>query len=114
MSAAAGGWDRYRRLLLEDASLGVRVDLSRMPGGGLAGADLREPIARALEEMRALEAGAIANPDEKRAVGHYWLRAPDLAPDPAAATAVRAAVEQVRSFAARVRAGAIRAPEGAF
>ena len=26
--------------------------------------------------MAALEAGAIANPDEKRMVGHYWLRAP--------------------------------------
>ena len=24
--------------------------------------------------MRELEAGAIANPDEKRMVGHYWLR----------------------------------------
>ena len=31
-------------------------------------------------EMEALEAGAIANADEKRMVGHYWLRAPELAP----------------------------------
>ena len=31
--------------------------------------------------MKALEAGAIANPDEQRMVGHYWLRAPALAPD---------------------------------
>ena len=29
--------------------------------------------------MAALEKGAIANPDENRMVGHYWLRAPDLA-----------------------------------
>ena len=28
----------------------------------------------------ALEKGAIANADEKRMVGHYWLRAPELAP----------------------------------
>ena len=32
--------------------------------------------------MDALEKGAIANPDEKRMVGHYWLRAPELAPTP--------------------------------
>jgi hypothetical protein len=30
--------------------------------------------------MAALEGGAIANPDENRMVGHYWLRDPDLAP----------------------------------
>jgi len=30
--------------------------------------------------MEALEGGAIANPDEGRMVGHYWLRAPERAP----------------------------------
>ena len=32
--------------------------------------------------MDALEKGAIANPDENRMVGHYWLRDPELAPTP--------------------------------
>ena len=31
-------------------------------------------IDRAFADMKALESGAIANPDEKRMVGHYWLR----------------------------------------
>ena len=35
---------------------------------------------KALADMQALEAGAIANPDEGRMVGHYWLRTPSLAP----------------------------------
>ena len=39
-------------------------------------------LERAFDAMAALEAGAIANPDEGRPVGHYWLRAPDLAPTP--------------------------------
>ena len=30
--------------------------------------------------MEALEAGEIANQDEGRQVGHYWLRSPELAP----------------------------------
>ena len=34
-----------------------------------------------LRLMAELEAGAVANPDERRQVGHYWLRAPDLAPE---------------------------------
>ena len=40
-----------------------------------------EPVASALAAMESLEGGAIANPDEGRMVGHYWLRAPELAPD---------------------------------
>ena len=37
-------------------------------------------VSRAFRDMAALEQGAIANPDENRRVGHYWLRAPWLAP----------------------------------
>ena len=35
-------------------------------------------MQKAFADMAALEAGAIANPDEKRMVGHYWLRNPAL------------------------------------
>ncbi|MEC8043914.1 MAG: glucose-6-phosphate isomerase, partial [Verrucomicrobiota bacterium] len=37
-------------------------------------------ISSALQAMDDLENGAIANPDENRMVGHYWLRNADLAP----------------------------------
>jgi glucose-6-phosphate isomerase len=35
---------------------------------------MQPKIAQALQDMSALEAGSIANPDEQRMVGHYWLR----------------------------------------
>ena len=41
---------------------------------------MQPKIEKAFAAMRELEAGAIANPDEKRMVGHYWLRNPALAP----------------------------------
>ena len=44
-------------------------------------ADLQGKIARAFRDLVAIEAGEIMNPDEGRAVGHYWLRTPELAPD---------------------------------
>ena len=62
------------RVLVEPAT-GLLLDLTHAP-----------PIAdgpamkAALEAMEALEAGAIANPDEGRQVGHYWLRSPSKAP----------------------------------
>ncbi|HJN74507.1 MAG TPA: glucose-6-phosphate isomerase [Myxococcota bacterium] len=47
----------------------------------------------ALEAMRKLEAGAIANPDEGRRVGHYWLRAPGRSPEGPAIAAEWEAIE---------------------
>ena len=66
----------------EDAWLGLALDVRHMR---ISEADVREAapmIRRALEDMEALESGAIANPTEGRRVGHYWLRAPELAPEP--------------------------------
>ena len=63
---------------------GCSSDLSKT---GLADDALRKhPLVTgafpaAFAAMDALEKGAIANPDEKRRVGHYWLRAPERAPD---------------------------------
>jgi glucose-6-phosphate isomerase len=54
-------------------------------------------ISRAFADMAALEQGAIANPDEGRQVGHYWLRAPGLAPDGLGA-AIDASVVAIRAF----------------
>lgn len=65
--------------LLYDAPTGVLLDLSDcnpVPEEGLAPADLPGAMAA----MAAIEAGAVANMDEGRQVGHYWLRAPELAP----------------------------------
>jgi glucose-6-phosphate isomerase len=60
--------------------------------------------------MQALEGGAIANPDEGRQVGHYWLRAPALAPDPAVASAIAAEVDRLEAFGRDVLAGTVTAP----
>ena len=42
---------------------------------------MQPQVEKAFAAMRELEAGAIANPDENRMVGHYWLREPELAPN---------------------------------
>ena len=60
---------------------------------------------RAFSEMIALESGAIANPDEARQVGHYWLRAPETAPTMGQAAQIGDTAEAVRSFADAVRSG---------
>lgn len=56
-------------------------------------------------ELDALEAGAIANVDEGRQVGHFWLRAPELAPTVELAQEIDDAVEAVRTLARDLRVG---------
>ena len=69
-------------------------------------------VARALDDMHKLEAGGIANPDEKRMVGHYWLRAPALAPTLADRRVIEDTLLLVTRFAADVHLGRIRSELG--
>lgn len=69
-------------------------------------------LAAALMDMAALEAGSVANPDEGRMVGHYWLRAPELAPDAAIEAEIRKTVQDIRDFAAAVHGGRITGADG--
>src|SRR5688572_24830661 len=71
-------------------------------------------MQRAYAAMTRLEGGAIANPDEKRMVGHYWLRAPHLAPKPELATAITSTLAAVKAFTADVHSGAVAGPKGKF
>ena len=105
-------WERFCQLIWHDQSLGFWLDASRM---GLEEATLdtlAKPMAQAFEAMERLEAGAIANPDEGRQVGHYWLRDPGLAPDTAAGARIAAEIDQLEAFGAGVRSGAPIAPNG--
>jgi glucose-6-phosphate isomerase len=59
--------------------------------------------------MDELEAGAIANPDENRMVGHYWLRNPSLAPTAELRDEIDTTRESIRKFAADIHGGKITA-----
>src|SRR6266702_1821930 len=67
-------------------------------------------LARAFEAMDALEAGAVANPDERRMVGHYWLRDPARAPTPELRREIEDTTRAVQAFAADVHAGRLKPP----
>jgi glucose-6-phosphate isomerase len=69
-------------------------------------------IEKAFVAMQELEAGAIANPTEKRIVGHYWLRNPALAPTPELRTEIEQTINRIKKFAEDIRAGKITAENG--
>ena len=71
-------------------------------------------ISSALQAMQELESGAIANPDENRMVGHYWLRNAELAPSEELTTAIRETLAQVKEVANAVHSGSLQSPQSAF
>lgn len=105
-------WDRFKQHLCAPPDLGVMLDISRMRFDASFLEGMEAPIQRAFDAMEALERGAIANPDEGRAVGHYWLRAPELAPDAGMADAIRTTLAEIRDFAARLRSGELLSSSG--
>src|SRR5262249_53317228 len=102
-------WDRFRASYYVDKATGLSVDISRMAWGNDFFARMEPEIQRAYAEMAELERGAIANADENRMVGHYWLRAPELAPTPAIQTAIETTIARIEAFAADVHSGRIGA-----
>jgi glucose-6-phosphate isomerase len=70
------------------------------------------PWERAFKAMATLEAGDIANPDEGRQVGHYWLRAAEDAPTMGQARAIGETLDAIRDLASRVRRGELLAEDG--
>ncbi|MBN1336837.1 MAG: glucose-6-phosphate isomerase [Deltaproteobacteria bacterium] len=94
-------WSRFCRWTLPVPGTGLTLDLSAMEMADLE--PWRSALNRALGAMADIEAGAIANPDEGRQVGHYWLRTPDLAVDAPSREAIRAMRREAASLADRLR-----------
>jgi glucose-6-phosphate isomerase len=106
-------WNRYKKNLCRVDSVGLTLDISRMTFDDGFFAKMEPAIQKAYIAMDALEKGAIANPDENRMVGHYWLRAPELAPSPELAKEIKDTNQSIKSFAADVHAGKAKPPTAA-
>src|SRR5262245_43130053 len=105
-------FDRFRAHFLHEAELGFSLDVSRIAFPPDFFPQMEPDIQKAISEMAALERGVIANPDENRMVGHYWLRAPELAPQTALREAIEKTTAAVIAFAADVHQARVR-PEKA-
>ncbi|RME96287.1 MAG: glucose-6-phosphate isomerase, partial [Verrucomicrobia bacterium] len=107
-------WQRLATHRTDYPNLHLSVDLTRVDFPEDLCSRQKELIDRAFRDMDALEKGAIANPDENRMVGHYWLRAPELAPTPEITQAIRDCQDRIKEFVAQVHAGEIRGQDGPF
>ena len=104
-------WNRFQQTLFSDPALGLSLDISRIPYPDDFLAEFEPKLRSAYAQMDELEGGAIANPDENRMVGHYWLRAPQLAPDDLKKP-ISTVIENIKQFARQVHDGTIVTPSG--
>jgi glucose-6-phosphate isomerase len=104
-------WQRYQQWLVHLPDLDLFLDVSRMAVEQEDVTRLSNSFERAFDAMEALEAGAIANPDEQRMVGHYWLRDPARAPSPEIREAITSGVLSIERFAADIHLGRIKPPQ---
>ena len=105
-------WQRFQDHFVKYNELGFSIDISRMrfPDGFFE--KMQPAVKAAFAAMQELEAGGIANPDEKRMVGHYWLRNPTLAPNDKIRDEITQTKARVQRFASDVQVGRISAPSG--
>src|SRR3954471_11740184 len=97
--ASSSLWQRFQQYFLRYEELGFSIDISRMNFAADYFEKMQGLCDKAFETMRGLERGAIANPDEKRMVGHYWLRNAALAPTPELRNDIEGTNERIRKFA---------------
>src|SRR5712664_245181 len=107
-------WERFKKYYTEFPAVGLGTDLSRVNFGDDYFQAMAGGIQKAFAAMAELENGALANPDEKRMVGHYWLRNPALAPKKEIRAEIEETIASIKAFAAEIHSGKIRGNNGAF
>lgn len=107
-------WQRFQQYFVRYGEIGFTIDVSRMQFGDDFLRSMGARAQKAFSEMRQLESGAIANPDEGRMVGHYWLRNPALAPSAALRWDIEETNGRIKKFAADIHAGKITPEQGKF
>ena len=83
------------------------LDISRVGFSDGFLEEMEPRLQKAFKDMVDLEKGAIANPDEGRMVGHYWLRSPHLAPNSFLRLQIENTLEAVCEFANDVVSGKV-------
>jgi len=107
-------WHRFQKYYTEFPTLKLAIDVSRVNFPEDFFTQMEPRMQKAFAAMAELEKGAIANPDENRMVGHYWLRNPALAPQPELRKATEDTLAELKSFTAEIHSGKLAGAKGVF
>jgi len=107
-------WEHFQKNFLWLEDLGFGLDTSQVHFSEHFEAQMQPKVEDAHRAMAALEAGAMANLDEKRPVGHYWLRDPEIAPTDRIRGEILALQRDIGDFVRSVHTGRLAGDGGPF
>ena len=96
-------WYNFQQNFLELPEVGFSLDTSLMDVPDVPPNSEEKLFQSAFQQMQDLEDGGIANPDENRMVGHYWLRNPELAPSTEIQNLISSTIENIQQFAQNIQ-----------
>ncbi|WP_207649563.1 glucose-6-phosphate isomerase [Desulfitobacterium chlororespirans] len=105
-------WARFKEYLYYDQEMELLLDISRMDFSTEFLMEMNEPMRDVYHQIQLMEKGAVANPDEGRMVGHYWLRNPDLAPSAEIAQDIKGTLREILGFVEQIHEGRIQGENG--
>lgn len=106
-------WGIFKERLIHNRDMGFWLDTSRVGYDNTYLERMESRMQSAFDAMEQLEKGGIANPDENRMVGHYWLRSPETAPSGELQQAITSTLAKIKLFATGVHSGTIAPKVGA-
>jgi glucose-6-phosphate isomerase len=107
-------WEKFTKHYLSLPELDFALDISRIDFGDGFLDEMEPKMQAAYKAMAKLEAGAIANPDENRMVGHYWLRNAALAPEGELGTEIEKCLADIKQIVGKVHSGQLAGAKGPF
>ncbi len=100
-------WQNFQQHYIYLPELGIALDTSRMNVPDFLPKKLEILFRNAFQQMHNLEEGGIANHDENRMVGHYWLRNPELAPTSDIKAVISSTFKRIQKFSAGIHGNKI-------
>lgn len=107
-------WQRYCKYLKVYPELNFTLDISRMRFADDFFEKTKAGAEKAIAEMKKLESGALANTDEQRMVGHYWLRNTSIAPNNDIKNGIEKENAKIKDFAQKIHSGKIKSESNTF
>lgn len=105
-------WQKFKNNFYVDSQLELMLDMSKMCIPEDFFSQMTPQMEKIYDQIDLLEKGAIANPDENRMVGHYWLRNPELAPNLEIANEILENIKNIKGFAEQIYNGEMSAEKG--
>ena len=107
MNNEFNSWDKYCNYLWFDKQINIWLDISKINFTFDQISTLEDKFINVFSSIKDLEAGAISNIDEKRQVGHYWLRNPSVAPNNQIKEEINYDIKDISEFGEKILKGKI-------